>query len=45
MEEKDQERQPYEPPAITFEAELEVRAGTPWTLPDPLDPTGTGAQK
>jgi hypothetical protein len=27
----------YEKPAITFETELEVRAGTPLGLPDPDD--------
>lgn len=32
----------YETPAIVYEAELEVRAGTPLGLPDPLDLTGTG---
>lgn len=29
-------RQPYEPPAIVYESELEVRAGSPLGLPDPL---------
>ncbi len=37
------ERKPYEPPAVTYEAPLEVRAGTPFikSLFDPLvvDPT------
>ena len=27
----------YEPPAVTYEAALEVRAGTPLGLPDPLN--------
>jgi hypothetical protein len=30
----------YEIPAIIYEADLEVRAGTPLGLPDPLDLTG-----
>ena len=33
---------PYETPAIVYESDLEVRAGTPLGLPDPLDPNGTG---
>jgi hypothetical protein len=37
-----EERAPYEPPAIVYESELEVRAGSPLNLPDPLDLTGTG---
>ena len=40
MEQK-QERKPYEEPAIVYESSLEVRAGTPLGIPDPLDPTGT----
>lgn len=37
------DRQPatYEVPAIVYESELEVRAGTTLGLPDPLDVTGT----
>jgi hypothetical protein len=35
------ERGTYEPPAVIYEADLEVRAGTPLGLPDPLDLTGT----
>jgi hypothetical protein len=31
----------YEPPAIVYESELEVRAGTPLGVPDLLDLTGT----
>jgi hypothetical protein len=31
----------YETPAIVYESELEVWAGTPLGLPDPLDLTGT----
>lgn len=31
----------YEAPAIVYESELEVRAGSPLSLPDPLDLTGT----
>ena len=34
------ERQPYQPPAITYEAPLEVRAGSPPSLPNLLDETG-----
>jgi hypothetical protein len=30
------ERQPYETPAVVFEAPLEVRAGTPLRLPNPF---------
>ena len=30
----------YEAPAVIFEATLEVRAGSPLGLPDPLDLTG-----
>lgn len=37
-----EERGPYEPPAVVFEADLEVRAGSPLGIPDPLDLTGTG---
>ena len=32
----------YEPPAIIYESELEVRAGSPLGLPDPLDLMGAG---
>ena len=28
----------YEPPAVVYEASLEVRAGTPVGLPDPANP-------
>ena len=31
----------YEAPAIVYESKLEVRAGSPLGLPDPLDPLGT----
>jgi len=34
------EKQAYEPPAIVYEAELEVRAGSPLGLPDPLELPG-----
>ena len=33
------ERQPYEAPAVVYEAPLEVRAGTPLGLPAILDLT------
>lgn len=36
MEQK-QDRKPYEQPAVVYEAALEVRAGTPMGIPDPLD--------
>jgi hypothetical protein len=29
--------QPYTPPVIVYEAPLEVRAGTPLGMPDPLN--------
>ena len=38
------EQKPYEPPAVVYEAALEVRAGTPlgllqpWSEPDPSQP-------
>lgn len=38
------EQIPYEPPAVVYEAALEVRAGTPlgllqpWSEPDPSQP-------
>lgn len=35
------ERNPYETPAVVYEASLEVRAGSPWGVPDPLDLFGT----
>lgn len=40
MQEQKQERKPYEAPAIVYEADLEVRAGSPIGIPDPLDLTG-----
>lgn len=40
--EQEQERKPYEAPAVIYESTLEVRAGTPLGIPDPLDLTGTG---
>jgi len=38
MENKNIVAQPpaYEPPAVVYEATLEVRAGTPLGMPDPL---------
>jgi hypothetical protein len=41
--EQEQERRPYEEPAVVYESALEVRAGS--TIPgivDPLDLTGAG---
>lgn len=35
-----QEREPYEEPAVVYESTLEVRAGSPVGIPDPLDLTG-----
>lgn len=35
-------RKPYETPEVVYESSLEVRAGSPLGIPDPLDPTGTG---
>lgn len=32
-----QDRQVYEQPAVVYESELEVRAGTPLGIPNPLD--------
>lgn len=40
MEQK-QERKPYEEPAVVYESSLEVRAGSPLGIPDPMDLTGT----
>jgi hypothetical protein len=37
-------RKPYETPQVVYESALEVRAGSPLGIPDPLDTTGT-AQK
>lgn len=39
MEQK-QDRKPYEEPAVVYESALEVRAGSPLGIIDPLDPTG-----
>ncbi len=35
--ENTQDRQVYEQPAVVYEAELEVRAGSPVGIPNPLD--------
>jgi hypothetical protein len=35
-------QKPYEAPAIVYEASLEVRAGSPFGLPDPLSLTEPG---
>jgi hypothetical protein len=35
-------QQPYEAPAVVYEASLEVRAGSPFSLPDPLGLTELG---
>jgi len=39
-----QERKPYEEPAVVYESALEVRAGSPLKIPNPLDDL-TGTQK
>jgi hypothetical protein len=36
-----EERTPYESPAVVYESELEVRAGSPLGIPNLLDLTGT----
>ena len=36
MENNEKPLAAYEPPAVVYEATLEVRAGTPLGLPDPL---------
>ena len=38
MENNEKLRAAYEPPAVVYEATLEVRAGSPLGLPDPLKP-------
>jgi hypothetical protein len=38
--ERKQERKPYEEPAVVYEAAMEVRAGSPVGIPDPLDLMG-----
>lgn len=35
--EQQQGRKVYEQPAVVYESELEVRAGSPLGIPDPLD--------
>lgn len=40
--EQTQEQSLYEQPAVIYEAELEVRAGSPVGIPNPLDLFGTG---
>jgi hypothetical protein len=37
-----EDRKPYNPPAVIYEATLEARAGTPTGIVDPLDLFGTG---
>ncbi len=39
-----QDRKPYEPPAVAYEAALEVRAGSPLGIPDPLNLLDGGQQ-
>ncbi len=41
-QEKLEERKPYVRPEILHELKLETRAGSPLSLPDPLDPSGSG---
>jgi hypothetical protein len=40
VEATEQARPAYEPPAIIYEADLEVRAGSPLGIPDPLGDLG-----
>ena len=35
-------RKPYAKPEILHELKLETRAGSPLSIPDPLDPLGLG---
>lgn len=37
-----QQCKPYDPPAVIYEVELEVRAGSPIGIPNPMDLFGTG---
>lgn len=37
----EQQRKPYEEPAVVYESSLEVRAGSTVGIPNPLDLTGT----
>jgi hypothetical protein len=42
LKKEQQDRKPYEPPAVVYEATLDVRAGSPQGIPDPLDLFGSG---
>jgi len=42
LKENQQDRKLYEPPAVIAEATLEVRAGTPTSLIEPLNLFDTG---
>ena len=44
MESNTQPQRVYEPPAVVYESELEVRAGSPLGIPDPLGALGDGQQ-
>lgn len=35
------QQKPYNPPAVIYEEELEVRAGSPLSIPNPLDLFGS----
>lgn len=37
---ENEERKAYEQPVVVYEAVLEVRAGSPMGIPDPLNLTG-----
>ena len=37
------QRQPYTPPAVILELDLETRAGSPLGLPDPFEQIGSGS--
>ena len=41
-EPKTYERKPYEKPAVKYELALEIRAGSPLSEFDPLNPLGLG---
>ncbi len=42
VKETQPDRKPYEPPAVVYETTLDVRAGSPLGVADPLDLFGTG---
>ena len=40
MENNNEPQRAYEPPAVVYESNLEVRAGSPLGIPDPLGELG-----